>query len=74
MRDALHVVRAFCYFSSLANIAEDVQSERRWRAHRMAGAGPQPGSVAAALDRLQVAGAVGDASSPRCSTACSSAR
>ena len=54
VRDALDVVRAFSYFSSLANIAEDVQSERRWRAHRMAGDGPQPGSVAAALDRLRI--------------------
>src|SRR4051812_17517599 len=54
VRDALHVVRAFSYFSSPANIAEDVQSERRWRAHRIAGDGPQPGSVAATLDRLQL--------------------
>ncbi len=54
VRDALNVVRAFSYFSSLANIAEDVQSERRWRAHRLAGDGPQPGSVAATLDRLQL--------------------
>ena len=53
VRDALDVVRAFSYFSSLANIAEDVQSERRWRAHRLAGSGPQPGSTGAALDRLQ---------------------
>ncbi len=50
--DALDVIRAFTYFSSLANVAEDVQSERRWRAHRIAGSGPQPGSMAAALDRL----------------------
>ena len=54
VRDALDVVRAFSYFSSLANIAEDVQSERRWRAHRLAGSGPQPGSTGAALDRLQL--------------------
>ncbi len=60
VRDALEVVRAFSYFSSLANIAEDVQSERRWRAHRIAGSGPQPGSVAAALDRLLAEGVPAD--------------
>ena len=73
VRDALNVMRAFSYFSSLANIAEDVQSERRWRAHRSAGDGPQPGSAAAALDRLQI-DAVGTAEVAPCCTACSSAR
>lgn len=53
---ALHLIRAFGYFSLLANVAEDVQSERRWRAHRIAGSGPQPGSLAASLDRLGATG------------------
>ncbi len=56
VQQALHIVRAFSYFSLLANLAEDVQSERRGRAHRIAGSGPQPGSLARSLDHLQGAG------------------
>ena len=40
----LTVVRAFSYFSLLANIAEDVHQNRRRRAHRLAGDPPPPGS------------------------------
>src|SRR5207302_1983001 len=54
--DALHVVRAFSYFSHLANIAEDVQQNRRRRAHALAGSPPQRGSIAHALERLAAAG------------------
>ncbi len=74
VRDALNVVRAFSYFSSLANIAEDVQSERRWRAHRIAGRRPAAGQrrrrarPPAARRRRH-----GRAAAP-CSTGCSSAR
>jgi phosphoenolpyruvate carboxylase len=50
------VVRAFSYFSHLANIAEDQHHVRRRRAHQLAGSGPQPSSVAYALARLQDAG------------------
>jgi phosphoenolpyruvate carboxylase len=53
--DVLHVVRAFSYFSHLANIAEDVHHNRRRRAHAAAGARPRAGSVAHALERLSVA-------------------
>jgi phosphoenolpyruvate carboxylase len=54
--DALHVVRAFSYFSHLANIAEDVHQNRRRRAHALAGSPPQRGSIAHALERLHATG------------------
>lgn len=53
------VVRAFSYFSHLANIAEDQHHNRRRRAHLLAGSAPQPGSVACALSRLDDAGVSG---------------
>jgi phosphoenolpyruvate carboxylase len=59
--DALHVVRAFSYFSHLANIAEDVHQNRRRRAHALAGSPPQRGSIAHALERLAAAGIDGAA-------------
>src|SRR6185437_14746844 len=55
--DTLTVVRAFSYFSLLANIAEDVHQNRRRRIHRLAGGLPQPGSVGHALRSLQSAAA-----------------
>jgi phosphoenolpyruvate carboxylase len=45
------VVRAFSYFSHLANIAEDRHHNRRRRMHALAGSAPQPGTVAYALER-----------------------
>ncbi|MBP0599576.1 phosphoenolpyruvate carboxylase [Herbaspirillum sp. LeCh32-8] len=53
------VVRAFSYFSHLANIAEDQHHNRRRRAHLLAGSAAQPGSVAYALSRLDDAGVSG---------------
>ncbi|KVD48154.1 phosphoenolpyruvate carboxylase [Burkholderia ubonensis] len=50
------VVRAFSYFSHLANIAEDRHHNRRRRIHALAGSTPQPGTVAFALDQLKQAG------------------
>jgi phosphoenolpyruvate carboxylase len=53
------VVRAFSYFSHLANIAEDQHHNRRRRAHLLAGSTEQPGSVAYALTQLDQAGVTG---------------
>ncbi len=54
--DALHVIRAFSYFALLANVAEDVHSNRRREYHRLHGSPPQLGSIAAAVERLAGAG------------------
>jgi phosphoenolpyruvate carboxylase len=53
------VVRAFSYFSHLANIAEDQHHIRRSRAHVRAGSQPREGSLALAVQRALAAG--GDA-------------
>jgi phosphoenolpyruvate carboxylase len=50
------VVRAFSYFSHLANIAEDLHHIRRSRAHLIAGSAPREGSLSHALDRAREAG------------------
>ncbi|NJD34063.1 MAG: phosphoenolpyruvate carboxylase, partial [Betaproteobacteria bacterium] len=50
------VVRAFSYFSHLANIAEDQHHIRRTRAHARAGAPPREGSLALSLQRALASG------------------
>jgi phosphoenolpyruvate carboxylase len=55
----LDVVRAFSYFSQLANIAEDVHQNRRRRTHALAGSPPQRGSIADALDCVATHGVDG---------------
>ncbi|KIF82394.1 phosphoenolpyruvate carboxylase [Noviherbaspirillum autotrophicum] len=57
----ISVVRAFSYFSHLANIAEDQHHNRRRRAHLLAGSAPQQGSIAYALSKLDDAGVPGSA-------------
>ena len=52
--DALHVIRAFGWFSLLANTAEDVHHEQRRLFHRRLGHA-QPASIAAALRDLHSA-------------------
>lgn len=46
---AMQVIRAFSYFSHLANIAEDHHHIRRTRSHDIAGDPPQPGRIERAL-------------------------
>ena len=53
---AVSVVRAFSYFSHLANIAEDQHKNRRFRQERLAGSPPDEGSLALALDRIKANG------------------
>jgi len=54
--DAVHVSRAFSYFSLLANLAEDVADNRRARLADRRGDGEGPGTIRGALRRLAEAG------------------
>ncbi|MGB8337996.1 MAG: phosphoenolpyruvate carboxylase, partial [Burkholderiales bacterium] len=54
--NTISVVRAFSYFSHLANIAEDLHHNRRRRAHLIAGSEPQVGSMARALVQAKTVG------------------
>ncbi|MCV2218832.1 phosphoenolpyruvate carboxylase [Thauera sp. Sel9] len=53
----IQVVRAFSYFSHLANIAEDQHHIRRSRAHLIAGSAPREGSLAHAVASVLDSGA-----------------
>jgi phosphoenolpyruvate carboxylase len=54
--ETMVVVRAFSYFSHLANLAEDLHHIRRSRAHQISGSAPREGSLAHALARAGAAG------------------
>jgi len=58
---AVQVVRAFSYFSHLANIAEDQHHIRRTRAHDIAGDAPRAGTIGNALAHAGRAGISGAA-------------
>jgi phosphoenolpyruvate carboxylase len=53
--DALQIIRAFGFFSHLANIAEDQHHIRRTRAHALTDAAPRDGTMAHALARARAA-------------------
>jgi phosphoenolpyruvate carboxylase len=53
---AIHVIRAYSFFSHLANIAEDQHHIRRTRAHALAASAPRQGTMAHALARAKQAG------------------
>ncbi|QIS03020.1 phosphoenolpyruvate carboxylase [Nocardia brasiliensis] len=52
---ALPLIRAFSYFVLLANLAEDIQRDRRRTAHEAAGEPPQDSSLAATYRKLDAA-------------------
>ncbi|MEU7145658.1 phosphoenolpyruvate carboxylase [Nocardia sp. NPDC046473] len=52
---ALPLIRAFSYFVLLANLAEDIQRDRRRKAHEAAGEPPQDSSLAATYRKLDAA-------------------
>src|SRR6202042_240618 len=52
----LAIVRAFSYFSHLANIAEDQHHIRRNRAHVIRRSAPRPGSLGYAFQRAADSG------------------
>jgi phosphoenolpyruvate carboxylase len=54
--EALQVIRAFSFFSHLANIAEDQHHIRRTRAHALTASAPREGTMAHALARAGEAG------------------
>jgi len=53
---AIHIIRAYSFFSHLANIAEDQHHIRRTRAHAFVASAPRQGSMAHAVMRAIEAG------------------
>jgi phosphoenolpyruvate carboxylase len=58
--ETLRIIRAYSYFSHLANIAEDQHHIRRARAHALAGSAPREGTMAHALARARESGIAPD--------------
>ena len=54
--ETVRIVRAFSYFSHLANIAEDQNNIRQMRARSNAGESPRPGTLALTLSHAHAAG------------------
>jgi phosphoenolpyruvate carboxylase len=54
--EAIQIIRAFGFFSHLANIAEDQHHIRRTRAHALTASAPREGTMAHALARAHQAG------------------
>jgi phosphoenolpyruvate carboxylase len=54
--EAIHLIRAFGFFSHLANIAEDQHHNRRTRAHAFTPSAPREGTMARALSSALEAG------------------
>jgi phosphoenolpyruvate carboxylase len=54
--EALQIIRAFGFFSHLANIAEDQHHIRRTRAHHLTSSAPREGTMTHALARAREAG------------------
>ncbi len=57
---AVEVIRAFSYFSHLANIAEDQHHIRRTHHHELAGSPPRPGSLRRAINIALASGMTAD--------------
>jgi phosphoenolpyruvate carboxylase len=53
--EAIQIIRAFGFFSHLANIAEDQHHIRRSRAHSFAPSAPREGTMAHALEQARLA-------------------
>ncbi|MFJ9363696.1 phosphoenolpyruvate carboxylase [Nocardia sp. NPDC101769] len=60
IRTAIPVIRAFSHFLLLANLAEDLQRDRRRAVHVAAGEPPQDSSLAATYRKLDATGPDGD--------------
>src|SRR6476646_495156 len=56
---AIQVIRAYSFFSHLANIAEDQHHIRRTRAHALADSAPRAGTMAHAMARARETGLSG---------------
>jgi phosphoenolpyruvate carboxylase len=54
--ETVRIVRAFSYFSHLANIAEDQNNIRQMRARSTVGGSPRPGTLALTLSHARAAG------------------